>query len=265
MVISQVEPQNGNNVALTIDPVVQKTAYDTLKGHNGSVIALNPATGEVLAMSSQPSFDPNIFPLGLSASAWKAISQDPNYPLMNRCTQSLYPPGSVFKPFTAAMALELGVINPQTVVAEAQNQEWIPSPNWNAPPIKRVPHPSGDVNLRNAIVWSDNIFFAWTGLKVGYKNFESLSGRYGFGAPIPFILPVKNAQVKNHSTQWSDPLLANTSYGQGEMLTTPLQMAVMYTAFYNKGDMILPQLVKEVRQYFLYFSSWSVIYPSAVK
>jgi penicillin-binding protein len=145
------------------------------------------------------------------------------------------------------MALELGVINPQTVVAEAQNQEWIPSPNWNAPPIKRVPHPSGDVNLRNAIVWSDNIFFAWTGLKVGYKNFESLSGRYGFGAPIPFILPVKNAQVKNHSTQWSDPLLANTSYGQGEMLTTPLQMAVMYTAFYNKGDMILPQLVKEVR------------------
>ncbi|MFS8500221.1 MAG: penicillin-binding transpeptidase domain-containing protein [Caldicoprobacter sp.] len=246
-IIASVEAQDGNDVMLTIDPHLQKTAYEALKDHRGSVIALNPSTGEILAMVSQPSFDPNVFPVGVSPSLWKAISQDPNHPLVNRCIQSLYPPGSVFKPFTAAMALELGVITPETVVPEAQKEEWIPSSNWTAPPIRRVPHPAGDVNLRNAIVWSDNIFFAWTGLKIGYRNFESLATRYGIGQALPFILPVKNSQVKNDATQWSDALLANTSYGQGEMLITPLQLAAMYTAFYNGGKMMLPQIIKEIR------------------
>ena len=118
-----------------------------------------PGNSEVLALVSSPAFEPNMFLLA-SASAWKAISENPEHPLINRCIQSLYPPGSIFKPFTAAMALETGAIDPQTVAAEAQNEEWIPSPEWNAPPIKRVPHPPGDVNLHNAIVWSDNIFFA---------------------------------------------------------------------------------------------------------
>lgn len=246
-IIAKVEPQDGNDVMLTIDPDLQKTAYEALKGHKGSVVALNPATGEVLALVSQPSFDPNIFPVGVSPSSWKAISQDPNHPLINRCIQSLYPPGSAFKPFTAAMALELGIITPQTVVPEAQKEEWVPGPNWTAPPIRRVPHPPGEVNLRNAIVWSDNIFFAWTGLKIGHKDFEAFASRYGLGKSLSFILPVKSSQVKNDATRWSDALLANTSYGQGEMLVTPLQMAAMYTAFYNGGDMMLPQLIKEIR------------------
>ncbi len=246
-IIAKVEAQDGNDVMLTIDPNLQKIAYEALEGHRGSAIALNPATGEILAMVSQPSFDPNVFPVGVSPSSWKAISQDPNHSLINRCIQSLYPPGSVFKPFTAAMALELGVITPHTVVPEAQEEEWIPSPNWTAPPIRRVSHPAGEVNLRNAIVWSDNIFFAWTGLKIGYKDFEAFANRYGLGQSFPFILPVKNSQVKNDASQWSDALLANTSYGQGEMLVTPLQMAAMYTAFYNGGNMMLPQIIKEIR------------------
>lgn len=246
-IIAQVEAQDGSNVMLTLDPDLQITAYEALKGHKGSAIALNPATGEILAMVSQPSFDPNVFPVGVSPSSWKAISQDPNHPLVNRCLQSLYPPGSVFKPFTAAMALELGAITPETVVAEAQKEEWIPTPSWTAPPIRRVPHPAGEVNLRNAIVWSDNIYFAWTGLKIGYKDFQSFAQRYGLGKSLPFTLPVKASQIKNSTTQWSDALLANSSYGQGEMLVTPLQMAVMYTAFYNGGNMMLPQIVKEVR------------------
>ncbi|MBM7583398.1 penicillin-binding protein [Caldicoprobacter guelmensis] len=246
-IIAKVEPQDGNDVILTIDPLLQKAAYEALKGSKGSIIALNPATGEILAMVSQPSFDPNIFPVGVLPSEWKALSQDPDHPLINRCIHSLYPPGSTFKPFTAAMALESGVITLQTVVPEAQKEEWIPSPNWTAPPIRRVPHPPGDVNLRNAIVWSDNIFFAWTGLKIGYKNFETFATRYGLGQSLPFTLPVKSSQIKNASTSWSDALLANTSYGQGEMLITPLQMATMYTAFYNSGNMMLPQLVKEIR------------------
>ncbi|MGI6188783.1 MAG: hypothetical protein GX041_02885 [Clostridiales bacterium] len=246
-IISETEAQNGSDVVLTIDADLQTAAYNAIKGYTGSITALNPATGEVLALVSSPAFEPNMFPVGLSASAWKAISENPEHPLINRCIQSLYPPGSIFKPFTAAMALETGAIDPQTVAAEAQNEEWIPSPEWNAPPIKRVPHPPGDVNLHNAIVWSDNIFFAWTGLKLGYSNFESLAHQYGIGEPLPFILPVKNSQLKNPSTQWSDPLLANSSYGQGEMLAAPLQMAAMYTAFYNQGSMVLPQLIKEIR------------------
>ncbi len=246
-VISQTEARDGNNVVLTIDSDLQTMAYNVIEGYKGSIVALNPATGEVLALVSSPAFDPNIFPVGLSASAWKAISEDPAHPLINRGIQSLYPPGSTFKPFTATMALETGTIDPQTAVVEAQNEEWIPSPEWSAPPIKRVPHPPGEVNLHNAIIWSDNIFFAWTGLKLGYENFEALAHRYGIGDPIPFTLSVKNSQLKNPSTKWSQPLLANSSYGQGEMLITPLQLAAMYTAFYNQGNMVLPQLIKEIR------------------
>ncbi len=246
-IIAKTEAQNGDNVLLTIQPELQALVHTLLEGYKGSIIALNPGTGEILAMASQPAYEPNVFPLGVSSSLWKKISEDPDHPLINRNIKSLYPPGSVFKPFTAAMALQEGVINTQTIVKEAQNEEWFPSQNWDAPPIKRVPHPSGDVNLRNAMVWSDNIFFAWTTLKLGSQAFESLAGSYGLGTQLPFSLSVKTSQIKNDSTQWTESLLANTGYGQGEMLVTPLQMAAMFTAFCNQGNMMLPQLVKEIR------------------
>jgi len=245
-IIAQKPAQHGNKIILTLDSKLQESAYNALKGHKGSIIVLNPVTGEILAMVSYPDYNPNIFPNGVPPSQWKELSENPDKPFINRATYALYPPGSTYKPFVAAMALEKGIITANTIVAEARNKQWKPSGSWNAPPISRTSHPDGDVNLDRALVWSDNIYFAWTSLKMGAELFESLSSKIGIGKPLPFNLPLSGSQLKNKDTPWSPHLLATSSFGQGEMLVTPLHIATMYTAFVNQGDMVLPQIVKQI-------------------
>jgi len=245
--IAQTFAKHGDNVSLTLDPKVQVSAYNALKGNKGSIIVLNPVTGEVLAMVSYPDYNPNIFPNGVPPSQWKELSQNPDKPFINRAIYALYPPGSTYKPFTAAIALEEGIITPDTIVPEARSREWTPSGNWNAPPIRRTSHPDQDVNLDRALVWSDNIYFAWVALQMEPNTFESYSSRFGIGESLPFDLPLYNSLLKKENTPWSPRLLATSSFGQGEMLVTPLHMATMYTAFVNQGDMVLPQLVKQVQ------------------
>ena len=242
-VIAKLSVKNGNDITLTIDPHLQEVCYMAMGDHKGSIVALQPKTGEVLAMLSRPSFDPNLFPTGISNSKWEELSKDENYPFINRCT-SLYSPGSTFKPFTAFMALDKGVITPDTVAEEAENEEWYPSPEeWPQYAVRRVPHPAGPVNLRNALVWSDNIYFGWTALKLTGPVIEDYSKKIGFKEELPFAIPVQKSHIKKGSSPWAEPLVADTGYGQGEVQISPLQLASMYTAFVNGGDMMLPQLI----------------------
>lgn len=246
--IAERVPQNGDTVSLTLDPKLQQISYDALNGHVGTAVVLNGITGEVLAMVSYPDYDPNMFPNGVLPSKWKELSEDPNKPFINRATYALYPPGSTTKPFTATMALEEGVIDTNTVVEAAQERSWTPEiSDWNAPPITRTNHPDGPVNLDRALVWSDNIYFAWAALKLPYEVFESQAQRFGLGESLPFGVPVSKSILKKEDTSWTKRLLATSSIGQGEVLTTPLQVATMYTAFINQGDMILPQIIQEVK------------------
>ena len=246
--IAERAARDGNTISLTLDPQLQEIAHTALQGHVGTAVTLDGLTGEVLAMVSYPDYNPNVFPNGVPSSIWEELSEDPDKPFINRSTYALYPPGSAIKPFYAAMALEEGVINPNTVVEAAQKRSWIPSLNdWNAPPITRTKHPEGPVNLDRALVWSDNIFFAWAALKLPYDTFESYSERYGMGQPLPFDIPVSKSLVKREDTPWSKHLLANSAFGQGEMLITPLQLASMYTAFLNQGDILLPQIIREIK------------------
>lgn len=247
-VIAEREVASGDTLALTLDYSLQQVAYQALteSGFPGAVVAMDPSTGDVLAMVASPSFDPNDFVNGILPSAWKQYSEDARAPLFPRSTQALYPPGSTIKPFTAVMGLEQGVITPETVVAEANRTEWTPSGNWNAPPIRRVNHPAGAVNLDRAIVWSDNIYFAWVAMRLSGDIYAQYAPRFGFGTDLPCDLAVAAAQIKNEGTAWSPSLLANTGYGQGEMLSTPLQMACLYTAFYNDGTAMAPRLVRAV-------------------
>ena len=199
-------------------------------------------------MVSYPDYNPNIFPNGVLPSSWKALTEHPDKPFINRSTYALYPPGSTIKPFSAVMALEEGVVNPNTVVEEAQKRSWTPKlEDWNAPPIVRTNHPEGPVNLDKALVWSDNIFFAWAALKSSYDTMESYANRFGLGQPLPFDVPVSRSILKRQETTWSKHLLASSAIGQGEVLVTPLQMAAMYTAFINQGDMVLPKIIKDIR------------------
>lgn len=248
-VIAERAAANGDTLRLTMDYELQKRANQLLKdtGYAGSLIALNPATGDVLAMVSSPSYEPNDFVNGILTSKWNAYSEDTDAPLFNRCVSALYPPGSTIKLFTAVMGLEQGVMTPDTVVEEANKSEWYPTSNWNAPPIRRVSHPAGPVNLDHALMWSDNIYFAWVAMRLSGDLYAEYAPRFGFGVPLPFDLKVSSAQIKNEDTDWSPSLLANTGYGQGEMLTTPLQLACLYTAFYNHGQAMAPRIVQDIQ------------------
>ena len=247
-VIAERPARNGNTVSLTLDPKLQEIAHKVLKDHVGTIVALDGKTGEVLAMVSSPDYDPNIFPNGVLPSKWKELSEHPDNPFVNRATYALYPPGSTLKPFSAVMALENGIINQDTVVKEAEKSSWTPDiDGWNGPPITRTYHPDGPVNLDRALVWSDNIYFAWAALKLPYETFESYAKSFGIGQPLPFSLPVSQSIFKRDDTSWSKRLLAVSSIGLGEVLITPLQIGSMYTAFLNQGDILLPQIIKEIK------------------
>ena len=247
--IAQSPVQDGHNIQLTVDAQLQSVVFEAMDQNKGAVIAINPLTGEVLAMVSQPAYDPNVFPAIITPSQWKEISENEGHPFLNRCVGALYPPGSTIKPFTAAMGLEQEIITPQTVVEEAENLEWKPSPQWGDHVIKRVDHPPGEVNLDRALVWSNNIYFAWLALELGGETFEQYAESYGFGEPLSFPLPAATSQVKNPHSDWSPPLLADSGYGQGEMLINPLQLTSMLAAFANEGDIMLPSLVMEIQDH----------------
>ena len=243
--IAQSTVQDGNDIILTVDSRLQSIIYQAMGDKKGSVTAINPKSGEVLAMVSKPSYDPNVFPNKITPSMWKKLSENEDSPFLNRAIQALYPPGSAIKPFIATIALEQDIITPNTVVEEAKNLEWQPSPEWGDYFIRRIDHPKGDVNLDRALVWSDNIYFAWLALKLGEKTLEGDASFYGFREPMDFPIPAATSQVKNEDSDWSPILLANTGYGQGEMLITPLQLATMFTAFTNDGNIMLPLLIRE--------------------
>ena len=246
--IAERPPKDGNTVSLTLDSKLQEIVHKALRDHVGTVVALDGITGEVLAMVSCPDYNPNVFPNGVLPSIWKELSEHPDKPFINRATYALYPPGSTIKPFSAIMALEEGRINPDTTVKAAESTSWTPDiSDWNAPPITRTNHPAGPVNLDRALVWSDNIYFAWAALGLSYETFESYAQKIGLGQPLSFEIPVSQSMVKREDTPWTKRLLATSSIGQGEVLMTPLQMAAMYTAFLNKGDMVLPQIVREIK------------------
>jgi cell division protein FtsI/penicillin-binding protein 2 len=248
-VIAEQEARTGDTLTLSMDYELQKKAYQLLhaSGFAGSVIALDPATGDVLAMVSSPAYEPNDFVNGILPSIWASLRDNADAPFVNRSVSALYPPGSTIKPFTAIMGLEQGIITPETVVKEANKEVWYPSPDWSAPPIRRVNHPAGQVDLDRALVWSDNIYFAWVAMRFSGDLYVQYAPRFGFGVPLPCDLHVSAAQIKNEGTSWSPSLLANTGYGQGEMLITPLQLACLYTCFYNKGTAMAPRLVHSIR------------------
>ncbi|NMA94493.1 MAG: hypothetical protein GX974_00455 [Clostridiales bacterium] len=248
-IVAEYDGEDGNNVVLTIDPRLQDICYRAMEGHKGSIVAMHPSTGEVLALLSQPAFDPNLFSFGISQADWDELSNNKDYPLVNRTVKG-HIPGSTIKPFIAAMALDEGIISKDTIVKEAEEREWYPTSDWGSHPIKRVDHPKGEVNLRNALVWSDNIYFAWTGLKLGSIALEDYFTKYGFGEQIPFELSIDTSIVKNKDTKWSDHLLADTAYGQGEMLLSPIHLTTLFTSFFNNGNILVPKLIREVRDSF---------------
>lgn len=255
----EVKKEEGQDLRLTIKPDMQQKAYATLsthldytKGQSGVAIVLDAATGYVEAMASYPSFDNNQFTFGLSKEVWDFFqAPESNQPLFFRATQGQYPPGSVIKPFTATAALEAGAITPDTEfdgVIEAN--KWLPTEEgWDGATITRIEDSGTPLKLYNGLIESDNIYFAFIALRLGAESFTEYMERIGMESAVPFDMPVKDASILNQDGKMTRSMLADSGYGQGQLLVTPLQIASMYTAFANgTGEMMKPVLVQKLCQ-----------------
>ncbi|MGD9935565.1 MAG: peptidoglycan D,D-transpeptidase FtsI family protein [Dehalococcoidia bacterium] len=229
-------PPAGRDVRLTIDSRVQEAGAQALGTRKGAVVAIDPVTGDILAMVSVPTYDPG----ALASEGGESLLSDPAAPLLNRSTHGLYPPGSTFKTVTAASALEFNVITPSTIV-ECPGEiviEGFPISCSN------VPQGVGRYPFSDAYIYSVNAIFADVGANVlGWNRLEDTAQRLGFGRPIDFELTTAISELRLPGSPRTNVLLASTAFGQGELLVTPLQMALVAAAVANGGEMARPRIV----------------------
>lgn len=246
-----VTPVPGNKVYLTIDRTLQKVAEEAFGEESGAAVAIDVESGEVLAMASRPTFDPALFSGGISLKEWTILRDDPLKPLQNRAISGQYPPGSTFKLVTAVAALRNKVATPETTVnctgsiTLGKNNQVIRC--WN-----RKGH--GTVDLRRAIKESCDVWFYQVGLKLGIDKLAETALEMGMGQNYDFpldsvkkgLIPTKAWKKKRFNQGWYNGETAIASIGQGYVLTTPLQLAVMTAAVANGGKVLKPQVVKRV-------------------
>ena len=229
--------EHGKTIKLTIDSELQRALYEQFREDKSCSVAMNPYTGEVLALVSTPSYDNNDFIMGLSGEKWAALNEDENKPMYNRFRQ-VWCPGSTFKPITAAIGLESGAINPNEDYGNV-GLSWQKDASWGSYHVTTL-HAYDPVVLENALIYSDNIYFAKAALKIGAEEMKNSLLRLGFQEEIPFEVVMSKSQYSNTENIETEIQLADSGYGQGQILVNPLHMACLYTAFCNKGNVIKP-------------------------
>ena len=232
--------ENGKDIKLTIDSELQNVLYEQFRSDKSCSVAMNPYTGEVLALVSTPSYDNNDFIMGLSSEKWAALNEDENKPMYNRFRQ-VWCPGSTFKPITAAIGLESGAINPNEDYGNV-GLSWQKDASWGSYHVTTL-HAYDPVVLENALIYSDNIYFAKAALKIGAEEMKNSLLKLGFQEEMPFEVVMSKSQYSNTENIETEIQLADSGYGQGQILVNPLHMACLYTAFCNKGNVIKPYFV----------------------
>ena len=235
-----LEVKDGRDVKLTIDAELQKNLYKQFQEDKGCSVALHPYTGEVLALVSTPSYDNNDFILGMSDGQWKKLNEDEKNPLYNRFRQ-VWCPGSAFKPITAAIGLRSGAIDPKEDYGK-EGLSWQKDASWGSYHVTTL-HAYEPVVLENALIYSDNIYFAKAALKIGVKELENGLTGLGFTKEMPFEITMSKSQYSNTEKIETEIQLADSGYGQGQILVNPLHLACIYSAFCNEGNVIKPRLV----------------------
>ena len=233
----KMSPQD---ITLTIDIDLQQSLYNEYQNDKSASVALNPKTGEVLALVSTPSYSNNDFVLGLSTDKWNALNNDVNQPLMSRYTQT-YTPGSSMKPITAAIGLETKTIDPNKDLGT--KDKWQKDSSWGNYYVTTLHAPSPN-NLKNAITYSDNVYFARSALNIGKENLFKYYKNLKIGKKVTFELALNKSQYINKNQKVSDQLIADSGYGQGQILINPLQLASIYSAFVNNGSIYQPHIVQ---------------------
>ncbi|MFB8531812.1 penicillin-binding protein PBP4(5) [Enterococcus casseliflavus] len=244
-VLLEKERADGKDIQLTIDAQAQKTAFDSLQNQAGATVVTEPKTGDLLVLASSPSYDPNKMTQGISQEDYDAYEQNEDLPFISRFATA-YAPGSTFKAITGAIGLENGTIDPTQSIA-IDGLKWQKDSSWGDYFVTRVTDVAS-VNLKDALVYSDNIYMAQQTLSMGEDAFRDGLSKLIFGETLDLPIAMNPAQISNEDSFNSDILLADTGYGQGELLMNPIQQAAIYSVFANQGKLVYPRLVKEAEQ-----------------
>lgn len=227
--------KQGNNIYLSIDHDLQALAYKLIGNRKGAVVAVNPKTGEILAMVSKPDFDPQE---GKLDKAWDAMVENKEAPFLSRAAQGLYTPGSTYKVLTAAAALENGM---KDKIYEDKGSVIIDGKKISNYGGKAY----GKIDLKTALAVSSNTVFAGIGAELGEDNLRSIAKRAGIGKEIPFDVPVSKSVFQYEKMSKTD--MAAAGIGQGKILITPLHMALISSAIANDGVMMQPSLISRIQ------------------
>jgi penicillin-binding protein 2 len=246
--LREMEPIKGENIKLSLDIHLQKGAEEAFGDRTGALVAIKPDTGEILGLVSKPSFDPNLFPKGISYDEWITLTQNKNRPMLNRALQSQYPPGSVFKIIMAIAALEEGLITPETKV---NCRGGINYGRWHFGCWRKKGH--GVISLHRAIVESCDVYFYEVGRRLGIDRIYDYASSFGLGKGTGFdlvhertgIVPNTKWKQEKKRQPWYLGETFNTAIGQGYLAVTPIQMAVMIGAIANGGNLYRPTLIKD--------------------
>ena len=231
--------ENGKDIKLTIDADLQQSLYKEYQNDKSASVAMNPKTGEILALVSTPSFSSNDFIFGFSSAEWQALNDDGNKPLTNRF-RGTYIPGSSMKPITAAIGLESNKIDPDEDFGA--KDKWQKDSSWGNYYVTTLHAPKPN-NLNNAIIYSDNVYFARAASEIGKEKLIEGYEKLKIGSKIPFELSLNASQYQNKDSKFDDQQLADSGYGQGQLLLNPVQLASIYGAFVNEGTIAQPYLV----------------------
>jgi penicillin-binding protein 2 len=252
-VVQQTDPHPGAQVVTTIDRRIQEVAENAMEGKAGAVVVMDPRNGDVLAMVSTPAFPIDQFTGNIERSAWLQLVQDPKHPLLNRASQAVYPPGSVFKIILMAAGLQEGSITPMDRVHcpghfDYGGRTW---KDW-----KKEGH--GSVDLRRGIAQSCDVYFYQQGLRIGAAAIAKYAKAFGLGSPTGMELgtervglipePRPRAKGDRKTRVWTGGDTLNMSIGQGAVLVTPIQVARMMSAVANGGVLWKPRLVQRIER-----------------
>ncbi|VVC76216.1 Penicillin-binding protein 2 [Aquicella siphonis] len=246
-VLKKINGLPGKNIYLTIDSGLQFAAEKALQGHRGAIVAIQPKTGQVLAMVSQPSYDPNLFVLGISQKDYNDLQHSEDKPLYDRALRGLYPLASTIKPYLALEGLQSGIANPEY---SFNDPGWFKLPNSTHIFHDWRKNGHGRVNLPKAIAVSCDIFFYELASKMGIQRIDDILTQFGYGALTGIDLNGELAGIvaspewkrKNKGTRWYPGDTVISSIGQGDMQATPLQLASAVATMSNRGKRFMPYL-----------------------
>lgn len=238
----------GRELTLAIDLALQQEAATQLAGKVGAIVALDPRQGEVLAMVSAPSFNPNRFARRMRPEEWRELLEDPHHPLQNRAVQNAFPPGSTFKIVMALAGLDLGVIDPQTTIARCRGFSTIYNNRYRC--WKASGH--GPVDLKASLKYSCNVYYHQLGQKLTIDQIADYARLFGLGRKTGIdlagersgLIPDSRWSLEQRGAPWYPGETISVATGQGPILVTPLQLAVLTAAVANGGHLVTPHLVR---------------------